>query len=66
MIQRKKKYETPNLIFWLNEYSEDSHYPYDIILSSRYVAPHLNKNELKGLADFIYNFLKMKSNEEHN
>lgn len=58
MIQRKEKYETPQFIFWIAEYGEGSHYPYDIILSSRNVAPHLNKDELKGLADFIYNFLK--------
>ena len=62
MIKRKEKYETPQFIFWLTEYSKDSHYPYDLILASINVAPHLNKNELKGLADFIYDFLE-KSQE---
>jgi hypothetical protein len=58
MIQRKEKYETPQFVFWLTEYSEDSHYPYDLILASTNVAPHLNREELQGLANFINNFLK--------
>lgn len=60
MIKNKEKYETPQFVFWLTEYSRDSHYDYDIILSSRNVAPSLNKEELKGLADFIYKFLEKK------
>ena len=62
MIKRKEKYETPQLTFWLTEYSEDSHYQYDIIFSSQNVAPSASKEELKGLADFIYEFLE-KSKE---
>lgn len=62
MINRKEKYETPQFIFWLTEYSQDSHYPYDLILASSYVAPHLSRDELRGLADFIYGFLE-KSKE---
>ena len=58
MIQRKEKYETPQFIFWLTEYGESSHYPYDLILASSNVAPHLSREELQGLADFINNFLK--------
>ena len=57
MIVRKEKYETPQLIFWLTEY-ENAHYKYDMILSSKYVAPSANEKELKGLADFINNFLE--------
>lgn len=58
MIKNKEKYETPQFVFWLTEYSRDSHYDYDIILSSRNVAPSLSREELQGLADFINNFLK--------
>lgn len=58
MIQRKEKYETPQFVFWLTEYGEGSHYPYDLIFSSSNVAPHLSREELQGLADFINNFLK--------
>lgn len=61
MIGRKEKYETPQFIFWLTEYSKDSHYPYDLIFSSSHVAPHLNKQELKGLANFINNFLEKQN-----
>lgn len=53
MIKRKEKYETPQLTFWLTEYSEDSHYEYDIIFSSTNVAPSISKEELKQLANFI-------------
>lgn len=53
MIKRKEKYETPQLTFWLTEYSEDSHYQYDIIFSSKNVSPSLSKDELLGLAYFI-------------
>lgn len=58
MIKQKEKYETSQFIFWLTEYGEGSHYPYDIIFSSTNVAPHLSKEELKGLADFINHFLE--------
>lgn len=58
MIQHKEKYETPQFVFWLTKYGEDSHYPYDLILASSNVAPHLSREELQGLADFINNFLK--------
>lgn len=58
MIQRKEKYETPQFVFWLTEYGEGSHYPYDLILASSNVAPHLSREALQGLADFINNFLK--------
>lgn len=57
MIKRKEKYETPQFAFWLTEYAEGSYYPYDLILASTNVAPHLSKEELKGLADFITKFL---------
>lgn len=63
MIQRKDKYETPQFVFWLTEYGEGSHYPYDLILASRNVAPHLNRQELQGLADFINNFLRETNHE---
>lgn len=62
MIQRKQKYETPQFVFWLTEHSEDSAYPYDLVLASSNVAPHLDKKELKGLADFIYNFIEKNNN----
>lgn len=58
MIKRKEKYETPQFVFWLTQYSKDSLYPYDIIFSSSNVAPHLSREELKGFADFINNFLE--------
>lgn len=58
MIKRKEKYETPQFVFWLTEYGEGSYYPYDLILASSNVAPHLSREELQGLADFINNFLK--------
>jgi hypothetical protein len=29
-------------------------YPYDLIVSSKFVYAPMNKNELKNLADFIY------------
>jgi hypothetical protein len=57
MIKRKEKYETPQFIFWLTEYGRDSHYEYDIILSSKNVAPSVTKTELKNLASFINQFL---------
>lgn len=63
MINRKEKYETPQFVFWLTQYGEGSHYPYDLILASSNVAPHLSKEELQGLADFIYSFLKKNDDE---
>ena len=63
MIKRKEKYETPQFIFWLTEYSEKSHYPYDLILASTNVAPHLSKEELKGLSDFINHFLEKENDD---
>lgn len=57
MIKRKEKYETPQFIFWLTEYERDSHYEYDIILSSKNVAPSATKIELTNLATFINQFL---------
>lgn len=63
MIQRKEKYETPQFVFWLTEYGEQNPYPYNLILASSNVAPNLDKKELKGLADFIYDFLRETNNE---
>lgn len=60
MIVRKEKYETSQFIFWLTEY-KDAHYDYDMILASERVAPPANEKELKGLADFINNFLEKKN-----
>ena len=57
MIKRKEKYETSQFVFWLTQYEHD-HYDYDIILASERVAPSANEKELKGLADFINNFLE--------
>lgn len=58
MIKRKEKYETPNFIFWLTEYDRDSLYQYDMILSSKFVAPSATKEELGNLADFIKKFVE--------
>jgi hypothetical protein len=35
-------------------------YPYDLILSSKFAHAPLNSNELKGLADFIYDTIGEK------
>ena len=59
MIKRKDKFETPNFIFWLTEY-ESGHYQYDMILSSKFVAPSATKEELGNLADFIKKFMEEK------
>lgn len=60
MIKRKERYETPQFIFWLTEYEPDSHYEYDIILSSRNVAPKITKEELQNLASFINQFVNVE------
>ncbi len=39
-------------------------YPYDLILSSKFAHAPLNRKELRGLADFIYNVLE-KNDESH-
>jgi len=60
MIKRKEKYETPNFIFYLTEYEEGSLYQYDMIMSSKYVAPSVTKEELENFANFIHTFLRNK------
>lgn len=57
MIKRKKKYETSQFIFWLTEYTNDSHYKYDMIFSSKNVAPSASEKELKEFANFISKFI---------
>jgi hypothetical protein len=39
-------------------------YPYDLILSSKFAHAPLNKEELKGLADFIYESIGEKNDLE--
>ena len=58
MIKRKDKFETPNFVFWLTEYEESSHYQYDMVLSSRNVAPSATKEELQHFADFVKKFVE--------
>lgn len=57
MIKRKDKFETPNFVFWLTEY-EGGHYQYDMILSSKFVAPSATKEELQHFADFVKKFVE--------
>lgn len=33
-------------------------YPYNLMFSSKLVQPTMTREELKGLADFIYNYLE--------
>lgn len=33
-------------------------YPYHLVFSSKLVQPTMTREELKGLADFIYNYLE--------
>lgn len=58
MIKRKDKFETSNFIFWLTEYEPGDHYQYDMILSSKFVAPSATKEELGNLADFVKKFVE--------
>lgn len=60
MIKRKEKYETPNFIFYLTEYEEGNHYQYDMILSSKFVAPSATKEELELFTDFVKKFVENK------
>ena len=58
MIKHKDKYETSNFTFWLTQYEKPNMYDYDIIFASTNVAPSASKNDLKGLSNFINNFLE--------
>lgn len=38
--------------------STEKDHPYQMIIASEYVYPNMSQEELKGLADFIYDFLE--------
>lgn len=64
----KKSFQTKYFTIYFYDGDDSPHrledYTYDIVFYSKLVQPPVSKEELKGLADFIYSLVVEENNNE--